>query len=213
MALHPPLNPDPGSSRRWQPWNNHYGIDYNCWTGTPVIAPALGTVIRSGYEDGYGNFIQVRHEDEGSIVTTFAHLSEIWITAGNYVAQGQIIGISGATGQGISGPHLHFDIRSSGYTGQAGTGHFIDPDTLLTPWPTTPSPTPILPNGGKDMIVVYQSGNTGFFAIIDGVKVGPINGEPQPSLPDPRSDYEKVASAPGAISLGVLSDGFDAVVG
>ena len=87
----------------------HTGIDYACPVGTEILASADGIVKYSGYEKtGYGNWIVIEHE-KGKC-TLYAHLSERNVFANQKVRQGDVIGLSGNTGNS-TGPHLHFEAR------------------------------------------------------------------------------------------------------
>lgn len=93
----------------------HQGVDVACPTGTKVRSIANGEVVRSDMNDskGYGNFIVVKHNINGEVLySAYAHLSKRNVNVGDKVKKGDIIGISGATG-GVTGPHLHFEIRKS----------------------------------------------------------------------------------------------------
>ncbi len=90
----------------------HPAIDIGAPTGTPVVAADEGTVITAGWSSvGYGNLILIRHPD--GYVTLYAHLSNIGVSYGDYVARGQRIGSVGSTGRS-TGPHLHFEIQTGG---------------------------------------------------------------------------------------------------
>jgi hypothetical protein len=94
--------------------NPHLAIDYGCPQGTSVQASGNGTVIETGSGSGsrsYGNYIIIDHGS--SISTLYAHLSAINVYKGDKVSQGQVIGLSGATGY-VTGPHLHFETRKNG---------------------------------------------------------------------------------------------------
>lgn len=88
----------------------HTGIDYGCPTGTPILAFDDGTVQFSGWDTtGYGNCVIIYHNESAS--TLYAHLNTIpTVAAGTKVNQGDIVGISGNTGNS-TGPHLHFEAR------------------------------------------------------------------------------------------------------
>lgn len=89
----------------------HTGIDYACPTGTEILASADGTVTFVGNLDtGYGKYIRIQHPDGN--VTLYAHLSKVFVREGQNVKQGQVIGLSGSTGNS-TGPHLHFEMRGS----------------------------------------------------------------------------------------------------
>jgi len=88
----------------------HYGIDYTTPTGTPVVAAADGKVARTSCGSGYGTCLIVQHNN--GTQTLYAHLSIINFSTGEKVSQGEIIAVSGNTGQS-TGPHLHFEIINS----------------------------------------------------------------------------------------------------
>lgn len=91
----------------------HMGIDYRADTGTGVKAAQEGRVVETtgGWSGGFGISVLVDHG--GGLTTRYAHLSRIAVSAGQVVAQGQVIGYSGNTGYS-TGPHLHFETRSGG---------------------------------------------------------------------------------------------------
>ena len=93
----------------------HSGVDLAAATGTPVLSSLSGIVIYAGSMDGYGNTIILRHLD-GSIQTLYGHLSILYVEVGESVKQGQIIALSGSTGNS-TGPHLHFEIQQRTATG------------------------------------------------------------------------------------------------
>ncbi|WP_379548477.1 M23 family metallopeptidase [Qipengyuania sp. DSG2-2] len=89
----------------------HKGIDLAAPTGTPVYATADGTVERANWFSSYGKFIKIDHG--ASMETRFAHLSKIFVSAGDRVKKGQLIGHVGSTGRS-TGPHLHYEVRIDG---------------------------------------------------------------------------------------------------
>jgi murein DD-endopeptidase MepM/ murein hydrolase activator NlpD len=89
----------------------HPGIDIGVPSGTPIKAAAAGTVIYSGWMDGYGNLVVIDHGN--GLATAYAHQSSIVAGNGTSVSQGQVIGYSGCTGY-CFGPHLHFEVRVNG---------------------------------------------------------------------------------------------------
>ena len=101
MRLHPLLNS----------WRAHLGVDYGAPIGTPVRTVGEGTVDFAGWQNGYGNVVQVQHGNDHS--TLYAHLSRIDVKMGQYIEQGQHIGAVGTTGWS-TGPHLHFEFRIKG---------------------------------------------------------------------------------------------------
>jgi murein DD-endopeptidase MepM/ murein hydrolase activator NlpD len=89
----------------------HAGIDLGVGTGTPIHAAKAGTVVFAGTETGYGNYTCVDHG--GGFSTCYAHQSQIEVSVGEHVTQGQVIGLVGSTGY-ATGPHLHFETRVNG---------------------------------------------------------------------------------------------------
>jgi murein DD-endopeptidase MepM/ murein hydrolase activator NlpD len=105
------------SSRRYHPilkvYRPHYGVDYAAPTGTPVVTIGDGTVVRAGWNGGFGKYVEIRHN---SIYTScYGHLSGYGrgVRSGRRVTQGQVIGYVGATGL-ATGPHLDFRIKKHG---------------------------------------------------------------------------------------------------
>jgi murein DD-endopeptidase MepM/ murein hydrolase activator NlpD len=85
----------------------HNGVDMATSQGTPVYAALAGTVVRTGFDVTYGNYIVIAHHS--GYQTMYAHLSEILVSRGRTVANNTRIGSVGNTGQS-TGPHLHFTI-------------------------------------------------------------------------------------------------------
>ncbi|MCX5394312.1 LysM peptidoglycan-binding domain-containing M23 family metallopeptidase [Streptomyces sp. NBC_00094] len=88
----------------------HTGVDFIASSGTTVRAVGAGTVVSAGWSGAYGNEVVIQHAD-GSY-SQYAHLSSLAISSGQSVSGGQQIGLSGSTGNS-TGPHLHFEIRTS----------------------------------------------------------------------------------------------------
>jgi murein DD-endopeptidase MepM/ murein hydrolase activator NlpD len=86
----------------------HSGVDISAGAGSPVIAPADGTVTFADYLGGYGRAVMVDHGH--GISTRYGHLSNFAVTAGQYVHRGDTIGFVGTSGRS-TGPHLHYEVR------------------------------------------------------------------------------------------------------
>jgi len=116
----------------WRNGEFHRGVDISTGGGEPILAVADGTVhIRcNGWCGGYGNYIVLRHNINGTIYyTLYAHLRDSSnLNVGNTVTQGQRIGIEGNTGNS-SGPHLHFEIHLGNFAYNAN--HTLDPTVRL----------------------------------------------------------------------------------
>ena len=89
----------------------HEGIDIAVPEGTPIRAAKGGTVISASYNGGYGNYTCIDHGD--ALSTCYGHQSQLGVSTGQSVDQGQVIGYSGNTGAS-TGPHLHFEVRING---------------------------------------------------------------------------------------------------
>lgn len=101
----------------------HTGIDFAAATGTTVRAVGPGTVVSAGWSGAYGNEVVIQHAD--GKYSQYAHMSSLSVSAGQSVSGGQQIGQVGSTGNS-SGPHLHFEIRTS-----PGYGSDVDPVSYL----------------------------------------------------------------------------------
>ncbi|MFF2476985.1 M23 family metallopeptidase [Streptomyces sp. NPDC058066] len=103
-------------------WSHkHSGQDFAVPIGTNVMAAHGGTVVKAGPNGGgdgpaYGNAIVIKHAN--GTYSQYAHLSRIDVHIGQTVSTGQHIALSGNTGNS-SGPHLHFEIRTTPNYGSA----------------------------------------------------------------------------------------------
>lgn len=86
----------------------HNGLDISSAKGTPIVAPADGTVIKRGYDKYLGKFLKIDHGRK--IVTTYGHLSAYNVSPGQKVERGDIIASMGNTGLS-TGHHLHYMIK------------------------------------------------------------------------------------------------------
>lgn len=89
----------------------HEGLDIAVPYGTPVEAPADGTVVFASTAGGYGNVLVIDHGY--GIKTRFGHLSQILVKAGQKVHRGDKVALSGNTGRS-TGPHVHYEVRVNG---------------------------------------------------------------------------------------------------
>ena len=87
---------------------SHSGVDIAAPTGTPIVAATSGTVTRSGWDDIYGQIINIT-SDRG-FVTVYGHNSRLLVKEGDRVKRGDVIAFVGSTGLS-SAPHLHFETR------------------------------------------------------------------------------------------------------
>lgn len=87
------------------------GLDFGVGVGTDVFVGMEGLVTRAGNDaSGYGLHVRVQ---SGQYTLIYAHLSKVLVKAGEKVANGQWIGLSGNTGNS-TGPHLHLEVRVNG---------------------------------------------------------------------------------------------------
>lgn len=93
-------------------WSGHLAIDIAAGAGAPVWAADSGVVVFAGWSTvGYGNMVMIDHGNGWQ--TLYAHLSQVNVSCGQSVGQGQLIGLAGSTGNS-TGPHLHFETRFQG---------------------------------------------------------------------------------------------------
>ena len=104
----------------------HRGTDICAPAGTPIYACAGGTVVEAGWHYSWGNYVRIDH---GGYYTLYAHCSQLTVSAGQSVAQGQLIGLVGNTGYS-SGNHCHLELwldNSGAYS------RLTDPLNYMTP--------------------------------------------------------------------------------
>ena len=102
--------------------SNHQGIDIGAPTGRNIVAAADGTVTISTYSYSAGNYIMLNHG--GGVSTVYMHCSQLLVSAGDTVKQGQVIAKVGSTGYS-TGPHLHFGVRLN--------GSYVNPAKYVSP--------------------------------------------------------------------------------
>ncbi len=99
----------------------HPGLDVAVPIGTPVRAAGGGVVVEVKEDDEYGLSVRVAHLD--GYETLYAHTSKVLVQAGDRVARGRTIALSGNSGRSTA-PHLHFEVRRA--------GKVLDPMQLIT---------------------------------------------------------------------------------
>ena len=101
----------------------HYGIDLAANTGTPIYAPANGTIETVfNMNRTCGNGIIIKHPS--GYMTQYCHLSKVSVSRGESVSAGCLIGYTGNTGLS-TGPHLHYAVKKDGYA--INPRNFIEP--------------------------------------------------------------------------------------
>ena len=110
--------------KRTDPFNKnsatHKGVDLASNKGNKVKTMAQGKVLRSGWNGGYGNFIEIDHGN--GFKTRYAHLNKSYVKKGEYVKQGDTIAEVGSSGRS-TGPHLHYEVLYNGVP--------VDPMTFM----------------------------------------------------------------------------------
>ena len=111
--LRGPVNSEFG--KRLSPWapasEFHSGLDIGAPVGTPVRAPAPGTVVFAGKHTEYGITLIIDHGNDTK--SLYGHLSKMQVALNQRVQRGDVVGLSGNTGRS-SGPHLHYEIQAKG---------------------------------------------------------------------------------------------------
>jgi murein DD-endopeptidase MepM/ murein hydrolase activator NlpD len=108
-----PVNSDFGQRRSpWAPNSEfHSGIDIGAAIGTPVRAPAPGTVVFAGQHPEYGVTLIIDHGNDTK--SLYGHLSRLNVALDQLVQRGDTVALTGNTGRS-SGPHLHYEIQVKG---------------------------------------------------------------------------------------------------
>lgn len=89
----------------------HSGVDFAGQPGTDVIAVGDGLIVFSGRRQGYGNTVEIRHDD--GLVTLYGHNRKLLVKDGESVKRGQAIATLGSSGRS-TGPHVHFEVIKDG---------------------------------------------------------------------------------------------------
>ena len=96
------------------PTTRHYAVDIATKLNTPVRATTEGVVVFSGWSDDAGYVVIIDHPYD--LLSVYKHNSSISVSQGEVVEQGQVIAFSGNSGMNTTGPHLHFEIWSNGFS-------------------------------------------------------------------------------------------------
>lgn len=143
------------------------GTDYTAAYGSNVVAVAAGTVTDADNSNsgGGGRTVHIDHDDGTG--SDYLHLSATRCSAGQWVAQGALVGISGASGQGSDwyyGPHLHISYRPNHSHGYGNNGN-QDFDAIMASQ-GGPAPTP---TGGEEMSnIIHKPDGSLALAATDG---------------------------------------------
>jgi murein DD-endopeptidase MepM/ murein hydrolase activator NlpD len=130
-----------------QPRQPHSGLDIAAPEGTPVSAPAAGTIIEIGNYFFNGNTLFIDHGQ--GVISMYNHLSRISVKKGAHVERGQRIGAVGKTGR-VTGAHLHWTMSLNNT--RVDPMLFLSPAAQVGAPPSTPAAPPaafgMTPNGG-----------------------------------------------------------------
>jgi murein DD-endopeptidase MepM/ murein hydrolase activator NlpD len=91
--------------------SRHPGLDIAVPKNSYIRAAGAGSVRAAGVDEVYGQFVVLEHGD--GLETVYGHASRLFVTAGDRVRRGQVIGLTGSTGRSTA-PHLHFEVRRDG---------------------------------------------------------------------------------------------------
>lgn len=86
----------------------HSGVDISIAYGTPIFAPAAGTVQFASFMSGYGRMVKIDHGN--GLTTRFGHMAGFAVVSGQKIRRGQVIGYVGSSGR-VTSPHLHYEVR------------------------------------------------------------------------------------------------------
>jgi len=101
----------------------HAGMDFAAPIGTDIFATGNGTVISAGWQQGYGNCIQINHGY--GYLTLYGHMSAFKVRIGQSVKRGEVIGLVGSTGKS-TGPHCHYEVHYKGEIMNPQNYYFLD---------------------------------------------------------------------------------------
>ncbi|WP_046743474.1 M23 family metallopeptidase [Kordia zhangzhouensis] len=119
FVLFPPVKGE--ITQKYNPKEKHYAVDIVVSEGTPVKATADGMVIFSEWTAATGYVIIIEHSN--NLVSVYKHNSSLTKEQGELVTAGEVIAIVGNTGELTTGPHLHFELWSEGYS--------VDPENFI----------------------------------------------------------------------------------
>jgi murein DD-endopeptidase MepM/ murein hydrolase activator NlpD len=97
---------------RFNPGQNHFGVDMVTEADQPVVAISNGTVTFANWTVDTGYVIQIQHDN--NFLSLYKHNAELLKSVGDYVTTGEAIAIVGNSGELTTGPHLHFELWQNG---------------------------------------------------------------------------------------------------
>ncbi|GEM_PF-1457086 len=94
----------------------HNGVDMGAGYGTPIQSIADGEIVANGKNDGWGNWVAIKHSTKYNLVSVYAHMSALsFLQVGTQVTTGEVIGYEGNTGN-AEGSHLHLSVYKDFFT-------------------------------------------------------------------------------------------------
>ena len=120
FVLFTPVNGE--ISEEYNAENKHYAVDIVVAKNTPVKATADGTVIFAEWTVETGFVVLIEHSY--GLISVYKHNATLTKEQGDFVKAGEVIATSGNTGDLSTGPHLHFELWSDGYS--VNPTNFID---------------------------------------------------------------------------------------
>ena len=101
----------------------HAGMDFTAPVGTEIYSTGNGSVISAGWQQGYGNCVQINHGY--GYLTLYGHMNAIKVRTGQSLKRGDVIGLVGSTGKS-TGPHLHYEVHYKGEVMNPQNYYFLD---------------------------------------------------------------------------------------
>lgn len=101
----------------------HEGMDFTAPTGTDIFATGDGTIVYTGWKQGYGNCVDIDHGF--GYMTRYGHCSKIISKRGQKVQRGDVIALVGSTGKS-TGPHLHYEVHFRGTVMNPQNFYYLD---------------------------------------------------------------------------------------
>lgn len=91
--------------------SQHPGLDIAVPSNSYIRAAGAGSVRAAGVDEVYGRYVVIAHGDD--LESVYGHASRLFVTAGDRVRRGEVIGLTGSSGRSTA-PHLHFEMRLMG---------------------------------------------------------------------------------------------------
>ncbi len=98
---------------------DHPAIDIAATLGSPVVSPVSGNIVSVGWDKIFGNYVKIK---SNNLLIFFGHLQKVFVSQGQPVKKGEIVGLVGNTGKSTA-PHLHYEIVVDSI--------FVDPKKFL----------------------------------------------------------------------------------